>query len=86
MKIRKYKSLNCGMDLDDCEIICTPEERDALKYALELVGVNVMTSMFSKNECHVYVRNEYKDCMYWSSDAKLNKRMANEFFERNKRF
>lgn len=83
MKIEKYKSISMGIESDDCSITCTNDEYEMLKYALELVGVNVQTSAGGwGNERTIHFKNAYRTA--WRCKDK-DSSFADEFFERNKK-
>lgn len=79
MVVKKFKVLSFGKEVDECEIICTKEEAQGIKYALELAGVNIGVSHYCQAEdrYHLYIRNEYYSCLNESARAR---------FEKNKMF
>lgn len=85
MEIKKYKCVYGDTTRDEYDLICTPAERDMLREMLEYYGVNLCTSVSGADQCTCYLRNVYREAVQ-RCGSDLCKQIADEFFERSKKF
>lgn len=84
MKLKKWQSAFRGGVRDEISLVCTPEEYEMLREFLEHEGVNLTASIWSPDECTVYVRNPWREVVFgWGTEPM--KKLGAEFFDRNKR-